>query len=91
MKMTCKKTYVGRPGDRTTLYGYPGTFGDDGAAVLDVPEAFAAAEIASGRLVAVPGGQESAQPKEAAKSKQQGKAEPPKDTAKEDSGQPATA
>ena len=55
MKMICKRPYRGRPGDTAFLYGYPGVFGDDGAAVLDVPEAFAATELASGRLGAVPG------------------------------------
>lgn len=52
MKMTCKRPYLGRPGEPVTLYGYSGVFGEDGAAVLDVPESFVEGEIVSGRLLA---------------------------------------
>lgn len=51
MKMICKRPYRGRPGEKAFLYGYPGVFGDDGVAVLDVPEAFAETEERTGRLV----------------------------------------
>ena len=51
MKMKLKNNiHSGKPGEDILLFGFPGVVGDDGVAILEVPDEFAPFELAVGRL-----------------------------------------